>query len=90
MLVQNNQNCEFLIIGGGMVGLSLAHQLIERDITKDIVIFDKEKQLGMHTSGRNSGVLHAGIYYKPNSLKAKICVSGAQRLKNWIKEKKLI
>ncbi len=89
MLVQNNQNCEFLIIGGGMVGLSLAHQLIERDITKDIVIFDKEKQLGMHTSGRNSGVLHAGIYYKPNSLKAKICVSGAQRLKNWIKEKKI-
>jgi len=77
------------IIGGGMVGLSLAHQLINRGISKKITIIEKESRLGMHTSGRNSGVLHAGIYYKPDSLKAKICINGAQRLKEWISENKL-
>lgn len=72
-----------------MVGLSIAYQLLQRKISDKIIIFDKEKKLGMHTSGRNSGVLHAGLYYKPNSLKAKICVSGAKRLKAWIKNKKI-
>ena len=57
-----------------MVGLSIAHQLLERDITNSITILDKEPDLGLRSSGRNSGVLHAGIYYKPGSLKAKVCV----------------
>ncbi len=80
---------EIIIIGGGMVGLSIAYQLIERGISKDIIIIDKENNLGCHTSGRNSGVLHAGIYYKPGSLKAKVCIDGARRLQNWIKDRKL-
>lgn len=78
-----------LIIGGGMVGLSLAHQLSRRGIEKDIVIVDKEPGLGRHSSGRNSGVLHAGIYYKPDSLKAKICVGGKKRLEEWINSRGL-
>lgn len=81
--------CDVLIIGGGVTGLCIAHQLIESGITKSIVLIEKEEQLGMHTSGRNSGVLHAGIYYEPNSMKAKVCVKGARRLKAWIKEKGL-
>ena len=78
---------EFCIVGGGMVGLSLANQLLEKKISKNIVIIDKENKLGLHSSGLNSGVLHAGIYYEPNSLKSKVCISGAHRLKEWIKSK---
>ena len=46
----------------GIMGLTIAHQLIERKIAKNIIILDKEPKLGLHSSGRNSGVLHAGIY----------------------------
>ncbi len=72
-----------------MVGLSIAHQLLEKGITEKITIIDKEATLGMHASGRNTGVLHAGIYYKPQTIKAKVCVDGAQRLKRWISERNL-
>ena len=84
-----NSKCDVLILGGGIVGLTIAHQILERDITKNVFIFESEKSLGMHTSGRNSGVLHAGLYYKPNSLKAKVCVQGSRRLKSWMIERKL-
>ena len=80
---------DVLILGGGMVGLSIAHQLLERGITSSITILDKEPQLGLHSSGRNSGVLHAGLYYKPNSLKAQVCVEGARRLRTWVEERGL-
>ncbi len=89
MSIFTNKVYDFVIIGGGMVGLSLARQILERGISKSICILDKEKELGLHSSGRNSGVLHAGIYYKPNSIKAKVCIAGSKRLKEWIKDKKL-
>ena len=82
-------NFDFCIVGGGMVGLSIANQLIERKFSSRILIIDKEEELGLHSSGQNSGVLHAGLYYKPNSLKAKVCVDGAKRLKIWVKERNL-
>ena len=66
---------EIVIIGGGMVGLSIAYQLIERNISSKIIIIEKENTVGLHSSGRNSGVLHAGLYYKPGSLKAKVRTS---------------
>ena len=59
-------------------------------IAKSILIIDKEPKLGLHSSGLNSGVLHAGLYYEPKSLKAKVCVSGARRLKNWVKERQAV
>ena len=86
---QTSSTYDVVILGGGMVGLSLANQLIEKGITSNIAIIDKEHALGMHSSGRNSGVLHAGIYYKPNTLKARVCVDGAKRLGQWIQERKL-
>ena len=65
----SGRQCDVLILGGGMVGLSTAHQRLERQITRSITIIDKEPELGRHSSGRNSGVLHAGLYYKPGSIK---------------------
>mgnify|MGYP001479308420 CR=1 FL=1 len=76
-------NTDFLIIGSGMVGLTLAYQLKKNYPNQSITIIEKESSTGKHSSGRNSGVIHAGIYYKPNSLKAKVCVEGAQRLIQW-------
>lgn len=84
-----SQNFDIVILGGGMVGLSLAYQLIKHRITTNIVVLDKEKELGLHSSGRNSGVIHAGIYYQPKSLKAKVCVEGGKRLSEWILERNL-
>ena len=84
-----NAKTEIVIIGAGMVGQSIAYQLIERKISNNIIIIEKENEVGLHTSGRNSGVLHAGLYYKPDSLKAKVSVKGSKRLKNWILENKL-
>ena len=84
-----NSNYEIIIIGGGMVGLSLAYQLVQRGFSKKIAIIEKENQLGLHSSGRNSGVIHAGLYYKPDSVKAKVCVPGGKRLKKWIEERSL-
>ena len=66
-----------------MVGLSLAHQISEANPELSISVLDKEADLGLHSSGRNSGVLHAGIYYPPATLKAKVCVEGARRLRAW-------
>lgn len=81
--------CDVLIVGGGMVGLCIAHQLLERGVASSITVLDKEPELGRHSSGRNSGVLHAGLYYKPDSVKAQVCVSGAKRLKAWVEERQL-
>ena len=80
-----SNNFDFCIVGAGMVGLSIANQLIERDISRSILVVEKEEEIGMHSSGLNSGVLHAGLYYEPNSLKANVCVSGSKRLKEWVK-----
>ena len=82
-------HCDVLIVGGGMVGLCLAHQLLERGMAGTITVLDKEPELGRHSSGRNSGVLHAGLYYQPGSMKAQVCVAGARRLRAWVEERRL-
>ena len=84
-----NRSCDIVIIGGGMVGLSLANQLVDRKLSDSVIIIDKESSLGKHSSGRNSGVLHAGIYYKPGTLKSKVCVEGSKRLKEWVIKRNL-
>jgi L-2-hydroxyglutarate oxidase len=77
------QNTDIAILGGGMVGLALAQQIAERWPDLSITVVDKEPDLGRHSSGRNSGVLHAGIYYPPGTVKAQVCVQGARRLRAW-------
>lgn len=69
-------NCDFLIVGGGIVGLATAWQLAQRYPDARIGLLEKESQVALHQSGRNSGVLHSGIYYKPGSLKATTCRNG--------------
>ena len=66
------------IIGGGIVGLATAIALTERHPRARVQIVDKEARVGTHQTGHNSGVIHSGIYYKPGSLKARICVEGAR------------
>ena len=68
------------IVGGGVVGLATAYKLQSHFPELKIVVFEKEKELAYHQSGRNSGVLHSGLYYTPGSLKAKNCVKGRREL----------
>jgi L-2-hydroxyglutarate oxidase LhgO len=69
---------DIAIIGGGIVGLATARGLLERFPSLSLVICEKESELGTHQTGHNSGVMHSGIYYKPGSYKAKLCVEGAR------------
>ena len=79
---------DFAIVGGGIVGLSIARALALGGAGK-IVVFEKEPTIGAHASGRNSGVLHSGIYYPEGSLKARICAEGARRMAEYCDERKL-
>src|SRR5512133_839389 len=76
---------EILVVGGGIIGLALARELVARG-RSDILIVEKEETLGRHASGRNSGVLHAGIYYAPDSLKAQSCLGGNRLMKAFCRE----
>ena len=71
------KTADFLIIGGGIIGMSIARRLSSMYPNVKITLLEKETiGLGAHTSGRNSGVLHAGFYYSTNSLKARYSVAG--------------
>jgi len=68
------------VIGGGIVGLATARAITERDPSATVVVLDKEPALARHQTGRNSGVVHSGIYYKPGSLKARMCRAGSRSI----------
>ena len=80
-------NIQTLIIGGGVVGLAIAVKLA--DSGHEVVVLEKNVRLGEETSSRNSGVIHAGIYYPTNSLKAKLCVRGNELLYDYAKTRKI-
>ena len=80
---------DFLIIGSGVIGLSIGIALLEANQNAKVAIFEKESALGKHASGRNSGVIHAGFYYSPDSLKARFCADGNKELKALCKENNL-
>ena len=73
-------NYDFIIVGGGIVGLATAYKLQLKFPNKTVAILEKESAIGKHQTGRNSGVIHSGIYYKPNSFKAKNCKNGREQL----------
>ncbi len=71
------------IIGGGIVGLATGLGLLEAKPELQLVVLEKEARLGQHQTGHNSGVVHSGVYYKPGSLKAKLCVDGVHKLRTF-------
>jgi len=71
-----NLSYDYIVIGGGIVGVSTAWQLQLRYPSKSILLLEKEQQLSSHQTGHNSGVIHAGVYYTPGSLKAEFCKAG--------------
>lgn len=85
----NKKGYDFLIIGGGIIGLCIARQLKKTMPSASCAIIEKESDFGLHASGRNSGVLHAGFYYTADSLKARFSKIGNQLLKEYCKEKKI-
>ncbi len=85
--MDSNSNFDFLIIGGGIVGFSTAVKIQQSG--KSVLVLEKEKTPGFHQSGRNSGVIHSGIYYKPNSFKSQLSIRGRELLIDFLKLKKV-
>jgi L-2-hydroxyglutarate oxidase len=79
--------CDLAVVGAGILGLAVARELRRRHPDLSLVVLEKEPRPGAHQTGHNSGVIHAGIYYKPGSLKARLCVEGARRLYEYCAEK---
>jgi (S)-2-hydroxyglutarate dehydrogenase len=81
-----DQRFDVVIIGGGIVGLSTAMHVSRAFPKLRLLLVEKEEQVGRHQSGHNSGVIHSGIYYKPGSLKARLCVEGAAAMAAFCRE----
>ncbi len=74
------------VVGGGILGVAIARELVRRRPGTEVVVLEKEDRLAAHQTGHNSGVVHAGIYYKPGSLKAELCTRGRALLKDFCAE----
>lgn len=78
--------CDLAVVGGGLVGLAVAHELLARHPRLRVVLLEKESRVAAHQSGHNSGVVHSGLYYVPGSAKARTAVLGAERMKRFCAE----
>jgi L-2-hydroxyglutarate oxidase LhgO len=83
------ETADFLVIGGGVIGLNIARTLRRRHPDSSITLLEKEPQCGLHASGRNSGVIHAGFYYSADSLKARFTREGNQRMLAYCDSRKI-
>ena len=88
-LSRSHRNYDIVVVGGGIVGTASAREILLRHPALRIAIVEKEPKLAFHQSGHNSGVIHAGIYYKPGSLKAKLCVEGLHLSYKYLDEKSI-
>ncbi len=81
---------DVIIVGGGIVGLASALQLLQQQPQLKLCVLEKEKDVAQHQTGHNSGVIHSGVYYKPGSLKAKNCIDGYNRLLQFCNEEDIL
>jgi 2-hydroxyglutarate dehydrogenase len=81
--------CDLAIVGGGIVGLAVARELIARKPAASVCVIERERDIGTHQTGHNSGVIHAGVYYAPGSLKARLCVQGAREMYEYCEEREI-
>lgn len=77
---------DYCVIGAGIVGLATALALLQRQPGASVIVVEKERRLAAHQTGHNSGVIHAGIYYAPGSLKARLCTAGAAWTKSFCRD----
>lgn len=89
MLPGSSQPYDITIVGAGIVGLATAREFLARDPRLRLIVVEKEVEIASHQSGHNSGVIHAGVYYKPGSLKAKLCVAGHREMIVFCRERGL-
>ena len=75
------------MVGGGIVGLATARELIRRNPRTSVCVLERENEVGAHQTGHNSGVIHAGVYYEPGSLKARLCVEGAREMYEYCEQR---
>jgi 2-hydroxyglutarate dehydrogenase len=83
------ERCDLAIVGGGIVGLAVARELLARHPRASLCVLERESDVGTHQTAHNSGVIHAGVYYAPGSLKARLCVEGARELYEYCSERQI-
>ena len=83
------ETCDLAIVGGGIIGLAVARELIRRRPQASVCVLEREADVGTHQTGHNSGVIHAGVYYEPGSLKARLCVEGGHELYEYCAERNI-
>src|SRR2546423_15571987 len=80
-------SCDIAVVGGGIIGLAVARELILRDPRASVCVLERESEGGTHQTGHNSGVIQAGVYYQPGSLKGRLCVDGARELYEYCEQR---
>jgi (S)-2-hydroxyglutarate dehydrogenase len=80
------RTCDFVVIGGGILGLAVAREMLARHPEASLCVLEREDRLAAHQTSHSSGVIHAGIYYQPGSLKARLCVEGSRLLYAYCEE----
>lgn len=84
---QAPSRCDLAVVGGGIVGLAVARELTRRHPRASVCVLERESSVGFHQTGHNSGVIHAGVYYTPGSLKAQLCRRGIELLKPYCEQR---
>src|SRR5687767_3545716 len=87
MPIEPPRQCDLVVVGGGILGLAVARELLARRQGASLCVLEREPELGAHQTSHSSGVIHAGIYYAPGSLKARLCVEGARELYDYCDER---